>query len=60
MSLHEGPFFRHSTLLHSKTRLIPPVIAAATLFVVTSLAYDHHAPFQRLIDSYAPGLRNRI
>lgn len=41
------------TLGRSRTQLFRPLAAAGTLFLITSLAYGHHAPIQRLIDEHS-------
>lgn len=41
------------TLGRSRTKLFRPLAAAGTLFLITSLAYGHHAPIQRLIDEHS-------
>ncbi|CAG9262722.1 Phosphoesterase [Paraburkholderia caribensis] len=41
------------TLRRSQTKLFRPLAAAGTLLLITSLAYGHHAPIQRLIDEHS-------
>lgn len=41
------------TLGRGRTKLFRPLAAAGTLFLITSLAYGHHAPIQRLIDEHS-------
>jgi ABC-type branched-subunit amino acid transport system permease subunit len=35
-------------------------VAAASLLLVSGVAYGHHAPFQSLIEQYSPGICSRF
>lgn len=43
-------------LARSEARLFRPAGTAAGLFMVTTVAYGHHAPIQAMIDWYSPGV----
>lgn len=47
-------------LARSGVRLSRPRLAACSVVLVATVAYGHHAPFQEMIEDYAPGVCGRF